>query len=57
MRTRADNFWEFLDEPLRGRALGIFSYGEETRNATMPMAVERAGRWAPRSGPPRTAYR
>ena len=29
---------------LRGRALGIFSYGEETRNATMPMAVERAGR-------------
>ena len=29
---------------LRGRALGIFSYGEETRNATMPQAVERAGR-------------
>lgn len=29
---------------LRGRALGIFSYGEETRNATMPHAVERAGR-------------
>jgi acetylornithine deacetylase len=29
---------------LRGRGLGIFSYGEETRNATMPMAVERAGR-------------
>ena len=30
--------------PLRGRLLGIFSYGEETRNATMPEAVERAGR-------------
>jgi len=29
---------------LRGRVLGIFSYGEETRNATMPQAVERAGR-------------
>lgn len=28
----------------RGRALGIFSYGEETRNATMPQAIERAGR-------------
>ncbi|HQW66888.1 MAG TPA: M20/M25/M40 family metallo-hydrolase [Gemmatimonadales bacterium] len=28
----------------RGRALAIFAYGEETRNATMPMAVERAGR-------------
>lgn len=30
--------------PLRGRLLGIFSYGEETRNATMPEAVKRAGR-------------
>jgi acetylornithine deacetylase len=30
--------------PLKGRLLGIFSYGEETRNATMPAAVERAGR-------------
>ena len=30
--------------PLRGRVLGIFSYGEETRHATMPQAVERAGR-------------
>ena len=29
---------------LRGRALGIFSYGEETRNATMPQAVELSGR-------------
>lgn len=29
---------------LRGRVLGIFTYGEETRNATMPHAVERAGR-------------
>jgi acetylornithine deacetylase len=30
--------------PRRGRVLGIFSYGEETRNATMPQAVERAGK-------------
>jgi acetylornithine deacetylase len=29
---------------LRGRLLAIFSYGEETRNATMPEAVARAGR-------------
>lgn len=29
---------------LRGRVLGIFSYGEETRNATMPDAVKLAGR-------------
>ncbi len=29
---------------LRGRVLGIFSYGEETRDATMPAAVARAGR-------------
>jgi acetylornithine deacetylase len=28
----------------RGRLLAIFSYGEETRFATMPAAVERAGR-------------
>jgi acetylornithine deacetylase len=27
-----------------GRVLAIFSYGEETRNATMPDAVKRAGR-------------
>ncbi|MGH7582532.1 MAG: M20 family metallopeptidase [Gemmatimonadales bacterium] len=32
--------------PLRGRVLAIFSYGEETRNATMPQALERAGRLA-----------
>jgi acetylornithine deacetylase len=30
--------------PLRGRALGVFTYGEETRDATMPAAVPRAGR-------------
>ena len=30
--------------PPRGRLLAIFSYGEETRNATMPEAVQRAGR-------------
>jgi acetylornithine deacetylase len=30
--------------PARGRLLGIFSYGEETRHATMPQAVKRAGR-------------
>jgi acetylornithine deacetylase len=30
--------------PLRGRALGLFTYGEETRDATMPAAVARAGR-------------
>ena len=29
---------------LKGRLLAIFSFGEETRNATMPAAVERAGR-------------
>jgi acetylornithine deacetylase len=30
--------------PPRGRLLAIFSYGEETRNATMPEAAKRAGR-------------
>jgi acetylornithine deacetylase len=30
--------------PKSGRVLAIFSYGEETRNATMPEAVTRAGR-------------
>ncbi len=30
--------------PLRGRALGLFTFGEETRDATMPAAVQRAGR-------------
>lgn len=29
---------------LKGRALAIFAYGEETRNATMPEAVAKAGR-------------
>jgi acetylornithine deacetylase len=29
---------------LRGRALGLFTYGEETRHATMPEAIPRAGR-------------
>jgi acetylornithine deacetylase len=29
--------------PSRGRALAIFSFGEETRNATMPAAIARAG--------------
>lgn len=32
------------DTPVRGRVLGLFTYGEETRHATMPQAVERAGR-------------
>jgi acetylornithine deacetylase len=35
---------DLAGRPLAGRALGLFTYGEETRNATMPMAVERAGR-------------
>jgi acetylornithine deacetylase len=30
--------------PKRGRLMAIFSYGEETRHATMPEAVQRAGR-------------
>ncbi len=30
--------------PARGRVLGVFSYGEETRHATMSAAVPRAGR-------------
>ncbi len=29
---------------LTGRALGLFTYGEETRHSTMPAAAERAGR-------------
>lgn len=29
---------------MKGRALAIFAYGEETKNATMPQAMERAGR-------------
>lgn len=42
-------FWALVDlaargGPDRGRALGIFSYGEETRDASMPEAVKVAGR-------------
>lgn len=42
-------FWALADlapraASLKGRALAIFSYGEETRNATMPQAIEKAGR-------------
>lgn len=42
-------FWAIADlaargAPLRGRALAIFAYGEETRHATMPAAIARAGR-------------
>ncbi len=42
-------FWALADlaargGPARGRLLGIFAYGEETREATMPLAVPRAGR-------------
>jgi acetylornithine deacetylase len=29
---------------LAGRVLGLFTYGEETRSATMPQAIKRAGR-------------
>lgn len=40
-------FWAIADlakaPPLAGRALAVFSYGEETRFATMPQAVERIG--------------
>ncbi len=35
---------DLAGRPLRGRALGLFTYGEETRFATMPAAVARAGR-------------
>lgn len=42
-------FWALADlaargGPVRGRALAIFAYGEETRDASMPHAVPRAGR-------------
>lgn len=40
-------FWAIADmatAPIAGRAMAIFSYGEETRFATMPQAVERVGR-------------
>lgn len=30
--------------PIKGRLLGLFTYGEETRDATMPAALARAGR-------------
>ncbi len=36
--------WRLVADPKRGRLLAIFSYGEETRLATMPEAVLRAGR-------------
>jgi acetylornithine deacetylase len=29
---------------VRGRVIGLFTYGEETRNATMPDAIQKAGR-------------
>lgn len=35
---------DLSNQPLRGRALGLFTYGEETRDATMPAAIPRAGR-------------
>lgn len=35
---------DLATDRLRGRALGLFTYGEETRHATMPQAIERAGR-------------
>ena len=35
---------DLAGRPLRGRVLGLFTYGEETRHATMPLAIERAGR-------------
>lgn len=42
-------FWAVADlaarrVPTSGRVLAIFAYGEETREATMPQAVPRAGR-------------
>lgn len=42
-------FWAIADLaagrlPIRGRAMAIFAYGEETREATMPEAVPLAGR-------------
>jgi acetylornithine deacetylase len=35
---------DLADAAFRGRVLGLFTYGEETRHATMPQAIERAGR-------------
>ena len=41
-------FWAIADLAQRGlprgHAMAVFTYGEETRNATMPAAVERIGR-------------
>ncbi len=42
-------FWAIADlaargDTRRGRVLAVFSYGEETRHATMPAAIEHAGR-------------
>ena len=41
-------FWAIADlargPALGGRAIAVFTYGEETRHATMPAAVERIGR-------------
>jgi acetylornithine deacetylase len=34
---------DLMGKSLKGRALGVFTYGEETRDATMPAAVPRAG--------------
>jgi acetylornithine deacetylase len=35
---------DLLHRPPRGRALGLFTFGEETRDATMPAAVARIDR-------------
>ncbi|MGE0347420.1 MAG: M20/M25/M40 family metallo-hydrolase [Gemmatimonadales bacterium] len=35
---------DLAGRPLRGRAVGLFTYGEETRHATMPDAIPRVGR-------------
>src|SRR5690606_37372461 len=35
---------DLADQRLNGRALGLFTYGEETRDASMPRAIPRAGR-------------
>ena len=41
-------FWALADlssgRSGRGRVMAVFTYGEETRNATMPAAVDRIGR-------------
>ena len=35
---------DLAERKLAGRALGLFTYGEETRDSTMPAAVAAAGR-------------